>query len=106
LAFIGDEVSPSAHVDVSTSAGLTETPLANGGFALAPNGPFAGLFGAGRAFVEENEFGDPTPFGGWSFDATVASLALTVVPQAVLAPGAAVLFALGLIGLALVLRKA
>ena len=102
--FIGDEVSAAAYVDVSSSAGFTETPLSGGGFELTPNGPLAGLFGAGRAFVEDDEFGDPTPFGGWFFEATVASLAVTIVPQAVPAPGAAALFAVGLVALCLVRR--
>jgi hypothetical protein len=104
LAFIGDEVSAAAYVDVSSSAGFTETPLSGGGFRLTPNGPLGGEFGAGRAFVEEDESGDPTPFGGWFFDATVESLTVTVVPQAVPAPGAAALLAVGLVGLCLVRR--
>jgi len=104
LSFIGDELSALAGVDARSADGFTETPLAGGGFELTPNGPLAGFFGAGRAFVEEDELGDPTPFGGWFFEATVASLAVTIVPQAVPAPGAAALFAVGLIGLCLVRR--
>jgi hypothetical protein len=104
LASIGDEVSALAYLNAPSGAGFTETPLAGGGFSLTPNGPLAGLFGAGRAFVEEDELGDPTPFGGWFFEATVASLAVTIVPQAVPAPGAAALFAVGLVGLCLVRR--
>jgi len=71
---------------------------------LTPNGPLAGFFGAGRAFVEEDELGDPTPFGGWGFDARVVSLTVTIVPQAVPAPGAAALLAVGLVALCLVRR--
>lgn len=106
LRFIGDEVSAAAYVNATSTDGFTETPLAGGGFSLTPNGPLAGFFGAGRAFVEDDEFGDPTPFGGWFFDAAVASLAVTVVPQAVPAPGAAGVFAAGLFGLAFVRRRA